>query len=343
MDIKTKGFTMPNGDTHIFIPPSPTETERGGIKAKTKTTETVEVAVGDDDKLYVPGTDTTLTVENSAADAKATGDVIKELKNETKDISGKLSEPAEGLAVGKYFRVAQIDENGHAVLEAVDLPIASGNQFGVVRVQPVGTERGIYISSEGFLATQFASASQIDNRTNFNNSITPYNVDYAVKAAMCDGKGAAWTAEEQAVAQERMGIDKPFELIEEIGITEESVLIRDVEPDGTPYNFTSILIIGTTPSVSGSRHIIIKINGIWMVSFDFPANRVNYFAAKIYIEGGHLFSLSSLGAAADSVTNIQTRGQNGLGKFDATAMSRIETYNKQFPVGSEIKIYGVRA
>lgn len=39
-----------------------------------------------------------------------------------KDISGKLSEPVEGLAVGKYFRVAQIDENGHAVLEAVDAP-----------------------------------------------------------------------------------------------------------------------------------------------------------------------------------------------------------------------------
>ena len=76
MDIKTKGFTMPNGDTHIFIPPSPTETERGGIKAKTKTTETVEVAVGDDDKLYVPGTDSTLTDENKAANAKVTGDKI---------------------------------------------------------------------------------------------------------------------------------------------------------------------------------------------------------------------------------------------------------------------------
>ena len=74
MDIKTKGITMFNGDTHVFIPPSPTQTERGGIKAKMKTTETVEVAVGNDDKLYVPGTDATLTVENSAADAKVTGD-----------------------------------------------------------------------------------------------------------------------------------------------------------------------------------------------------------------------------------------------------------------------------
>lgn len=54
MDIKTKGFNMPDGNTHIFIPPSPTETERGGIIAKKRTTENVEVVIGDDDKLYVP-------------------------------------------------------------------------------------------------------------------------------------------------------------------------------------------------------------------------------------------------------------------------------------------------
>ena len=40
--------------------------------------------------------------------------------NQLKD--EKLSEPAGGLAVGKYFRVAALDANGHAVLEAVDAP-----------------------------------------------------------------------------------------------------------------------------------------------------------------------------------------------------------------------------
>lgn len=54
MDVKTKGITMPDGNTHIFIPPSPTENRRGGIKAKKRTTENVEVAVGEDDKLYIP-------------------------------------------------------------------------------------------------------------------------------------------------------------------------------------------------------------------------------------------------------------------------------------------------
>ena len=45
----------------------------------------------------------------------------------------KLSEPVEGLAMGKYFRVAALDENGHAVLEAVD-----AKDIGVQDVQLAG-------------------------------------------------------------------------------------------------------------------------------------------------------------------------------------------------------------
>lgn len=174
-----------------------------------------------------------------------------------KDISGKLSEPVEGIAVGKYFRVAALDENGHAVLEAVDLPIASGMQFGVVRVQPVGAERGIYISSEGFLATQFASVSQINNRTNFNNCITPYNLDYAVKAAMCDGKGAAWTADEQAAARERMEADGgTMEFIADITTTEDADVISiDKFPDGTPLKLKSFDLYFIIPKASVDDNI----------------------------------------------------------------------------------------
>ena len=35
-------------------------------------------------------------------------------------------------------------------------------------------------------------------------ALTLRRIDYAIKAAMCDGKGATWTAEEQAAARERM-------------------------------------------------------------------------------------------------------------------------------------------
>lgn len=70
--------------------------------------------------LYTPQT---LTAEQQAqarenVGAASAGDVEKV----EAALPGKLTEPAEGLAMGKYFRVAALDENGHAVLEAVDAP-----------------------------------------------------------------------------------------------------------------------------------------------------------------------------------------------------------------------------
>ena len=173
-------------------------------------------------------------------------------KDIQKDISGKLSEPVEGLAVGKYFRVAQIDENGHAVLEAVDaktigvqdVQINGGSivngENGVAGIKANGY--GIGYNEFGFYLLN-ANNNQIIQRKNSNVAITPASLDYAVKAAMCDGKGAAWTAEEQAAARERMGIPGDFQLIEEIICGGKAkVCERDAEPDGTPYSFDALYI-----------------------------------------------------------------------------------------------------
>lgn len=41
---------------------------------------------------------------------------------------------------------------------------------------------------------------------NTTSPVTLALLDYAVKAAMCDGKGTAWTEDEQKAAQQRLGI-----------------------------------------------------------------------------------------------------------------------------------------
>ena len=70
--------------------------------------------------LYTPQT---LTTEQQVQARENVGAASAERVEAVADaLPGKLSEPAEGLAVGKYFRVAAIDENGHAVMEAVDAP-----------------------------------------------------------------------------------------------------------------------------------------------------------------------------------------------------------------------------
>ena len=176
---------------------------------------------GDPGEPGAPGkdavVDATLTQEGQAADAKVTGDAL----------SSKLTEPS-GLAVGKYFRIAAIDEHGHAVLEAVDaaqvgvqgatingesivdengvanVPIA--NEFGrtgVVKLSPFGGIK--WSNSIDALSVDYASQNLIINRSSTNNPIIPYYLDFAVRAAMCDGKGEAWTDAYRISALLRMG------------------------------------------------------------------------------------------------------------------------------------------
>ena len=77
-EIKTDGFyDRENDRKHIFIPPAPTETERGGITAKTRTAESLEVTVDPETgKAYV-ALDSTLSKTGEAADAGATGKAIE--------------------------------------------------------------------------------------------------------------------------------------------------------------------------------------------------------------------------------------------------------------------------
>lgn len=75
--------------------------------------------------------DTKVSNANTAIEAKTDEQVsrIPEVTALAEDVTqlkvsvnSKLTEPAEGLAVGKYFRISAIDDNGHAVLEAVEAP-----------------------------------------------------------------------------------------------------------------------------------------------------------------------------------------------------------------------------
>lgn len=93
---KTKGFYDRENDTvHIFIPPAPTESERGGITAKEKTTESLEVTIDSaTGKAYV-ALDKTLSKTGEAADAAVVGEKLTSMgvaiENVKEDISNKIT------------------------------------------------------------------------------------------------------------------------------------------------------------------------------------------------------------------------------------------------------------
>lgn len=141
--------------------------------------------------------------------------------------STKLTAPSSAQ-IGQIFQVKSINDDGNLVLEAVDMPSGgSGGAVDDVQIdgQSIVGENGVaeipkmdldksgliqFRSGYGlqltgnYLLIDDASEEHIKNRVN-RFAVTGKNFDYAVKCAMCDGKGAAWTTEEQAMARARMG------------------------------------------------------------------------------------------------------------------------------------------
>ena len=145
--------------------------------------------------------------------------------------------------------------NGESIVQdgVAEIPLANrDNVIGAIKTIPYefwGT--GVGTDVTGQLRLYPASEKNIDARQKINVSpISVKNLDYAVKAAMCDGKGAAWTAEEQAAARERMGIisEDDFELIATVNPSKEeivsSMLIDLAEP--IKANFYIVCNIGIT-------------------------------------------------------------------------------------------------
>lgn len=115
--------------------------------------------------------------------------------NITIDENNVISATGGGAVDDVKINGASIVENGVA-----NIPIATNKKLGVIKV---GT--GLFINSLGNLIVYKAENGSIDSRNSSYNPIVPSTIDYAVKAAMCDGKGAEWTDTERIAALLRMG------------------------------------------------------------------------------------------------------------------------------------------
>jgi len=98
---------------------------------------------------------------------------------------------------------------------------ATSSKAGIVK--PIASY-GLQMWGADNLGLTRASATDIENRdTNDLKPIVLGNMDAAVKAAMCDGKGTAWTANEQSAAIERMGLYTKTEIDEKLGDVETAL------------------------------------------------------------------------------------------------------------------------
>lgn len=123
-------------------------------------------------------------------------------------LAGNLSDGTNSVSVADAInKIESISAGGTAltpnVNKNVNIPYA-GTNAGVVKIS---NSLGMGMTSAGIAYPLSASTSQIDEKTQVYNSITPSNLNYAVKSALTANNHLTMTSAEQATAQSVLGID----------------------------------------------------------------------------------------------------------------------------------------
>ena len=174
--------------------------------------------------------------------------------------------------------------------------------------------------------------------------------------------GAAWTSAEKKAARIRMGADGDYVLIESITLTEGTTYFeRDSEPDGTPYDLIALkVIVKFVPGQTSGGFYFYGYNGENRITggasqliFMPDASGVEWYRSTAVADVKPLFGLYDCTisqGSQGSAMNV-TRAENGEYQLSSTVLHitkfNFHVYAANGPtpciVGTEIKIYGVRA
>lgn len=218
------------------------------------------------------GGDGAWEVWDAAAGAYAdTGVSAQGPKGDKGDAGAPGKDGSDTTAIDVQIDGASVTANGVA-----NVPKAGAGELGVVRVDRNG-KNGISLGADGEAKVNPASDALISARSGVR-PITASSVDYAVKAAMCDGKGAAWTAEEQAAARERMGIAEGAVIwAPEYPISTDN-LVRDDEGNFV-FNTAELKVMYPAPSdkkIPGGNDIVYNDGHMYHNLIDADSTRCRF-------------------------------------------------------------------
>lgn len=163
-----------------------------------------------------------------------------------------------------------------------------------------------------------------------------------------------WTAEEQAAARDRIGIDKPFELIEEIVCDgEATAYTRTVDVNGNPYNLLSVYIEFEVET--GNSYT----SAVFFRAYDAESNTVLYDGVSVNQKSYVSYLVGGVDAKNGMYQGWMINGNIASYNIGGSNTKRI---NRRAPIispikkiyitvggglkflsGDKIRIYGVRA
>lgn len=271
---------------------------------------------------------TTATVSDGAPGSDA--NVTKE------NVEAALGyEPLKGLSIGST--------DVTPVGGVVDVPIASFDKYGAVKSG--SAVDGVYVDSDGVIRIQIAGITQINDRSTRYQPINPQFLDYAVKAAMCDGKGAAWTDNEQQAARERMNaadankvyiMQKQIENLQGIAATEET----DSTEAYTKTVPTGAQKWASLDKVGGKTAVWNQLEGLEISELNYPTWDMSNQTVTDGVLSGHL--TGNYGGFNNSLEDRTplTVGHKYLFLVDANFPVGIDMFVRIGGEGSTAKIYG---
>lgn len=230
---------------------------------------------------------------------------------------------------------------GYAPVKDVQVAGTSVLADGVANIK-TNAYQGVSFNSLHELVLFPAGADVLNPRVS-NRAITPINLDYAVKAAMCDGKGAAWTSAEQAAARSRMGLDKSYELIEEITVDEDNITLVERDVDITRLYLMIIGVSGRTGTCA--------LETVFNTGDSFDAYwNLAHIAAQYELNtehgvalGYYKYSSTSI-SSTPSLTGINLNAMKTIFSAPVKPSKIIKLkISGPIPNGTNFKIYGVRA
>lgn len=248
--------------------------------------------------------------------------------------------------------ISDVTLNGASIVNdgVANIPLSNVQTIGAVfstNSPASGTEiinGRVYVNSH--------TEANIDNRNNGTYSHQPLclnRLDYAVKAALTDGKGADYSDAEKAAARERIGVyGGKFVLIDEITTTEPvSRLDLTTEPDGTPYDFLAldVVVISPVETANGSMRMLIDnvaSNGKSIVLRNTYGAANRSTRALVFPLFGNTFSImGGLGPDMASISTAEiTTGVSGW-----TNIKKITFFMASINIlaGTKFRIMAVRA
>lgn len=321
-------------------PPEPTPSIYESILASVKSAEQLAQSVRDDadagrfngapGEKGDPGSDASVTAEN-----------IK-------------------TALG-YAPVKDVQVAGNSVLVdgMANVPIASEAKEGVIKAPFADGTSGIQFDNDNRPCVFAASEADITARETLYRPLVPARMDYAVKAAMCDGKGAAWTADEQKAARDRMGVDKAYEFIKSLTTTEDvKQVVISADNDGNAFALShAIIFIEYGGSNNGSIYSMcdyVKTDGGFNIcAYDFMGYTAQnkYSAFCCFAENGYWNALTYLPKSMYLSREIRGLSADSFMRSSVFAIphiNRIRVYantgagTSQVPAETKIDVWGVR-